>query len=375
MIRVLHISQADGGVACYLQMLLRHLDTRIISNSLVCANQFNEADFKPLVDDFSQIRMKREISLKSDFKAMLALRKYIKVHNPDIIYCHSSKAGALGRLAVLGMQNPVVYNAHGWAFNMKCSRIKVLIYKYVEKFLAYFTDSIICISDFEKESALRNGVGNQEKLQVIYNGVDVDAIETNISTTKLSRTQLDIPENAYVVGMIGRISDQKAPDTFVKMAEIVKRSIPEAFFVIVGDGPDRAEIESMILAKGLQQSFFISGWVSNPNDYMTLFDVGVLLSRWEGFGYAIVEYMVAKKPVVATKVDAIPDIIKENENGLLVDVDDYKNAALQVMRLYQNDLLRKNLVENAYKMVLRKFTIERVVEEHEKLFAELLQKK
>jgi len=81
----------------------------------------------------------------------------------------------------------------------------------VEKILAYFTDTIICISDFEKESALRNGVGNQQKLQVIYNGVDVEAIETNISTTKLSRNQLNIPENAFVVGMIGRISDQKAP--------------------------------------------------------------------------------------------------------------------------------------------------------------------
>lgn len=375
MLHVLHISQADGGVAVYLQMLLKHLDKQKITSSVVCAQQFIPEDFMPLVSDFQQIEMVREISLKKDLQAVFRLRKCIKQVNPDIVYCHSSKAGALGRLAVLGMRKTVVYNAHGWAFNMKCSRIKVLIYKYVEKFLAYFTDSIICISDFEKESALRNGVGNQQKLQVIYNGVDVDAIETNISTTKLSRAQLNVPENAYVVGMIGRISDQKAPDTFVKMAEIVKRSIPEAFFVIVGDGPERAEIESMILAKGLQQSFFISGWVSNSNDYMTLFDVGVLLSRWEGFGYAIVEYMVAKKPVVATRVDAIPDIIKENENGLLVDVDDYKNAALQVMRLYPNDLLRKNLVENAYKMVLRKFTIERVVEEHEKLFAELLQKK
>lgn len=372
---VLHISQADGGVAVYLQMLLKHLDKQKITSSVVCAQQFIPEDFMPLVSDFQQIEMVREISPKKDLQAVFRLRKCIKQVNPDIVYCHSSKAGALGRLAVLGMRKTVVYNAHGWAFNMKCSRIKVLIYKYVEKFLAYFTDSIICISDFEKESALRNGVGNQQKLQVIYNGVDVDAIETNISTTKLSRAQLNVPENAYVVGMIGRISDQKAPDTFVKMAEIVKRSIPEAFFVIVGDGPDRAEIESMILAKGLQQSFFISGWVSNPNDYMTLFDVGVLLSRWEGFGYAIVEYMVAKKPVVATRVDAIPNIVTNEENGLLVEVDDYETTSKQIVRLYSDSALRNKLTAHAYDMVKRKFSISRVATEHETLLINLCVRK
>ena len=365
---VLHISQADGGVAVYLQMLLKHLDKQKITNSMVCAQQFVPEDFEPLVSDFQQIEMVREISPKKDFQAVFRLRKCIKQLNPDIVYCHSSKAGALGRLAVLGMRKTVVYNAHGWAFNMKCSRAKVLIYKYVEKLLAYFTDTIICISDFEKESALRNGVGNQQKLQVIYNGVDVKAIETNISTTKLSRNQLNIPENAFVVGMIGRISDQKAPDSFVKMAEIIKRSIPEAFFVIVGDGPDRTEIESLIQAEGLHDSFFISGWVSNPNDYMALFDVGVLLSRWEGFGYAIVEYMVAKKPVVATRVDAIPNIVETGKNGLLVEVDDYEKAAAQVIQLHSNSELRNTLTTNGYELACRRFSIQRVAKEHEDLF-------
>ncbi|MBQ4214949.1 MAG: glycosyltransferase, partial [Bacteroidales bacterium] len=147
-----------------------------------------------------------------------------------------------------------------------------------------------------------------------------------------------------------------------------KRSIPEAFFVIVGDGPDRAEIESMIQAKGLHDSFFISGWVSNPNDYMALFDVGVLLSRWEGFGYAIVEYMVAKKPVVATRVDAIPNIVETGKNGLLVAVDDFEDAAAQVIRLHSSSELRNTLTTNGYELACRRFSIQRVAKEHEDLF-------
>lgn len=368
---VLHISQADGGVAVYLQMLLKHLNKDCVSNSLICAQQFVVEDFKPLVESFCQIEMTREISPMKDLKAIVKLRKLIKSKNPDIIYCHSSKAGALGRIAAIGLDKKVVYNAHGWAFNMKCSKSKRVLCKWVEKVLAWFTDTIVCISDFEKQSALRNGVGNENKLQVIYNGVDVNQIESNIAKSTITRESLHISQNAFVVGMIGRISDQKAPDSFVKMAENVKKIIPESFFVIVGDGPDRALIECMIAEKNLKDSFYISGWVSNPNDYMSLFDVGVLLSRWEGFGYALVEYMVAKKPVVSTKVDAIPNMIQDGQNGLLVEVDDFASAANKVVQLYSDSMLREKLIQNGHTSAIERFTIERVVSEHEKLFVSL----
>lgn len=366
--KILHISQADGGVAVYLQMLLRHLDKLTTSNSLICAQQFVAEDFKSLVDNFYQIEMSREISPIKDCKAILMLRKLIKIENPDIVYCHSSKAGALGRIAAIGLKKKIVYNAHGWAFNMKCSKSKVLFYKWIEKCFTLITDKIVCISDFERESALKNGVGNENKLQVIYNGVDVNEIKTNIEKSTLTRQSLHIHESAFVVGMIGRISKQKAPDTFVKMAVKVKETIPQAYFMIVGDGDERNEIENLIQKNNLQSSFFITGWVTNPNDYMALFDVGVLLSRWEGFGYAIIEYMVAQKPLVATKVDAIPNLIRHEENGLLVDVDDYESAANQVSRIYSEPALCEKLRKNGCNSAIERYTIERVAAEHKKLF-------
>ncbi|MCQ2960139.1 MAG: glycosyltransferase family 4 protein [Bacteroidales bacterium] len=371
MSKILHISQADGGVAVYLQMLLKHLNKDSVSNSLICAQQFVSEDFKPLVEKFYQIEMTREISPVKDCKAILRLRRLIKEINPDVVYCHSSKAGALGRIAVFGLGKKIVYNAHGWAFNMKCSKSEILLYKWVEKILAWFTDSIVCISDFEKLSALKNGVGSEKKLQVIYNGVDVRQIELNIEKSLLTRDSLQIPRDAFVVGMVGRISKQKAPDSFVKMAKKVKDSIPNAYFMIVGDGDERKEIESLIQENNLQSSFYITGWVSNPNEYLALLDVGVLLSRWEGFGYALVEYMAAKKPVVATKVDAIPNLIEHGENGLLVEVEDYDSAAEQVIKLFSDSELCDKLKENGYISASERFTIERVAREHEKLFLSL----
>ena len=105
--------------------------------------------------------------------------------------------------------------------------------------------------------------------------------------------------------------------------------------------------------------------------YVELFDVACLLSRWEGFGLALPEYMMAGKPIVASRVDAIPNIIRDGENGLLVDVDDADEASKAVLRIYQESHLRDKLVVQGLKDVHRRFNARRVSEEHGKLFEEL----
>lgn len=112
---------------------------------------------------------------------------------------------------------------------------KRAMYTAIEKMAAPFCEKIICISDAEKQSALEKKICREDKLQVIFNGVDIEAYESGEHGT-VKRSSLGIPEDAYVVGMVGRISPQKAPDVFVKMAKLVKDEIPNAHFVIVGSG-------------------------------------------------------------------------------------------------------------------------------------------
>ena len=106
--------------------------------------------------------------------------------------------------------------------------------------------------------------------------------------------------------------------------------------------------------------------------YVELFDVACLLSRWEGFGLALPEYMMAGKPIVASRVDAIPNIIRNEENGLLVEVDNAAEASEAVIRLYGNTKFRQNLVFQGMRDVHIKFDAQRVAKEHEKLFEELV---
>ena len=368
-IRVLHIAEAPGGVERYLVTLLTKLKRYPeFEHILVCSTTFDSGKFEGLVSDIEAIdSMHNAISFSSDSKAVMAVRKAIKKYHPDIVYCHSSKAGAIGRMADVGIKNTLIYNAHGWSFNMKgASQKKIKLYEIVEKMLAPMTDKIVCISEYEKKSALEHGICKEDKLVVINNGIDFEEFK---SLHPKTRKELNIPEDAFVIGTIGRLTTQKAPDVFVKMAKIVKEKIPNAFFLMVGDdigdGKFRGETEEKIKSAGLDGSFFITGWVDDPIDYEGLFDVAVLLSRWEGFGLVLPEYMYMGKPIVATKADAIPYVV--GDAGLLVDIDDYKMAAESVIRLYEDKGLREQLI-NKGKERVKLFDAQRTADEHAELF-------
>lgn len=365
-IRILHVAQAAGGVDRYIRMLLKYLDKEKFENILVCSQDFHEEDYRGLVDSFEQVEMTRAIG-GNDLKAIGEVRALIKKYNPDIVYAHSSKAGAIARVADIGLRNHCVYNPHGWAFNIRCSAKKKAIYTMIEKIAAPFCDKIICISDAEKQSALDKKICREDKLQVIFNGVDIESYENGVRGA-IKRKDLNIPEDAFVVGMVGRMSPQKAPDVFVKMAKQVKDEVPNAHFIIVGNGNQEDEIRKYAEDNGFSNSLHITGWVDNPMSYVELFDVACLLSRWEGFGLALPEYMMAGKPIVASRVDAIPNIIRNGENGLLVEVDDDIGASKAVLRIFREDGLRKKIVAQGLEDVHNRFNARRVSEEHSKLF-------
>lgn len=369
---VLHLAEAPGGVERYLVTLLTKFKKYPeYEHILVCSNKFDKKKFKGLVKSVAVIKSMHNAISVSDIKAIISVRKVIKYYKPDIVYCHSSKAGAIGRVANKGLKNKLIYNAHGWSFNMKgVNAKKIKFYELVEKMLAPMTDRIVCISEYEKKSALEHKICKAEKLVVINNGIDFAEYK---DLHPKSREKLGIPSDAFVVGTIGRLTTQKAPDVFVKMATEVKKIIPESFFVMVGDdigdGHFRGEIERLIENEDMDDSFLITGWVDDPLNYLGMFDVGVLLSRWEGFGLVLPEYMYMGKPIVASMADAIPYVV--GDAGLLVDIDDHKRAAESVIKLYEDKELRSQVIDKGEKRV-NKFDVLRTVKEHVKLFDALI---
>lgn len=368
-IKLLHIAQSAGyGVSAYVESLIKNIDTNVYEQYLLGSKYYDSERFYRIVNRLITIKMDRNISFY-DFSTILRCRVVIKELSPDIVYCHSAKAGIYGRLACVGTRTKVVYNPHGWSFNMKCSPLKKMIYRCVEAALAITTNKIVCISDHEFNSTPRYIPSS--KLVVIKNGIDVSQCNISLTKNNLTREMVGIPASAFVIGIIARISIQKGQDMLIDIAGILKEKIPNAFFLNVGGKSDDIPIEKMIEERGLHNCFFITGEVDNAINYASLFDVAVLTSRWEGFGLVLLEYMVAGKPIVAFKVDAIPEIIIDGYNGLLVKNKDLTAFAKAIFLLYKNNDLKHKLVINGRTLVQEAFDVGRVAKEHERMLADL----
>lgn len=369
----MHIAECAGGVDIYLKMLLSQMDKKKYTQILICSQNYQVKKYLSLVDHLEQIPMAKSIGIKDIF-IIKKIRTLIKYYRPDIIYCHSSKAGGYGRLAKRGLNCKVIYNPHGWAFNMQCGWFKHKIFLYTERLLGKFTDQFICISEKEKYSAKLAHVGNQKKMNVIRNGIDVDKLKNRLKDKEIiTREKLGIPLNAFLFGMVGRIVIQKAPDIFIRAAAIVKKKIPTAYFIIVGDGDLTESIKKYAKKAGIQNSLIITGWVDDAIPYIKLMDVACLLSRWEGFGLVLTEYMALNKPIIATNTDAIPELIKDGVNGNIVEVDNIDAVAKAMINFYDNPKLCQKYVLAGSEIVTKNFDIKRVAYETEMLINSVVQ--
>lgn len=368
--KILHIAQSAGyGVTIYMESLIQGLKENGDKQIILGSDYYDSSRSRDIADDVVTIPMCRNISLKDAVTIKRCIGIVRKI-NPDIVYCHSAKAGIYGRIACIGTKAKVVYNPHGWSFNMKRGMLSTFVYKSIEYVFSWLTDKIVLISQFELDSTPKSFP--RQKLEKITNGIDVERDLRLLQQNSLNRKDLHIPEEAFVVGIVGRISIQKGQDLFVKVAAKVKQRIPSAYFLIVGGKSDDIPLEELISQNGLTDCFTITGEVTDAIRYVPLFDVALFTSRWEGFGLVLPEYMLAKRPVVAFAVDAAKEIIEDHVNGLAIPKGDVDSMAQAVVKLSQDKTLYDRLVDNGYKDAISKYDLKRVVAEHRKMFEKLI---
>lgn len=373
--KLLHITQSTiGGTLEYLKLLLPRLDKNKYDITLLCPSYGPMmSDIKSLGIDVYELDMSREINIKNDFISIIKLRQFLKRNNYDLIHLHSSKAGAIGRLANVFSGIPVVYNSHGWAFNMRVSEEKKQFYVMVERLLSVLSDYIICISKSEYDVAIRKRIAKREKLLLINNAIDVEKFITFSGDINTFKKQIGIEKDEIIIGMVARLTEQKDPLTFIKIAQhMIKDKKHKYKFILVGDGELREEVERQINYFGIKNNVIITGWTNDVHKYIKIFDVALLTSRWEGFGLVLAEYLAAKVPVVASKVDGIPNVIIDGETGLLVEPCNVTGFVLAIEQILNDKSLRNMFVINGLDRVKKYFTIDRLVKEHEELYDKLI---
>lgn len=279
----------------------------------------------------------RRISPLRDITAFAALLWHIRRLKPDIVHTHTSKAGILGRLAARLAGVPhIVHTPHGHVFYGHFSRPASAFFLALERRFACFTEKIVALTAHERRDYIDLKVGRPQDLLPIPSGVDLDPFDADLPDPATKKASLGLDPARRLVGFAGWLLPIKGPMHLLNAMGAVWENHPDATLVFVGKGAMEAELRRKADRLGLNGRVKFLGWREDLHEIMPLFDVFVLPSLNEGMGRVLVEAMAAGRPIVASRVGGIPDLVHHGDNGLLVPPQDEVSLADSISLLLSN---------------------------------------
>lgn len=309
--------------------------------------------------------LKRDISVRKDIKTFFALIRILKKGHYDIAHFHCSKIGLLGRMAAKLVRVPqIYYTVHGWGLHASGSGLKFKILGMLEKLAGRLSTKVICVSERDLAEGVRSGWIQKEKALVIHNGIAPYAGEKYDL-----RKELQIPEKIPVLAAVERLKEPKDPLLAVKAANFIKRSGYPFRLLIIGDGVLRKDCEELIDKLALNEQVSLLGTRNNVRELLQSVDIVLLFSKWEGLPVSIIEAMFAGKPVIASNVGGIPELISHGQNGYLLDGGSAAQAAEYGIRLMKDLGLRDRLGSEGERIAYQKFTLDEMVGKYRNLYS------
>lgn len=300
----------------------------------------------------------REINLISDIKAVTKLRKIIKQENPDIVHLHSSKAGTIGRLAAIGLKSKVVFTVHGWAFTDGISSSKKKkLYCLVEKMVAPLTDLFICVSKFDMQIGIRDGVlrSKNSNYVTIHNGSPVPE--------KIKRSS---PKYPIRLVMTARFSKQKNQETLIRAVSKIDKN--KYILNLVGDGETLDYNKKLVQKLKLSTNVFFHGFANDVSQSLINNDVYILSTHYEGLPISIIEAMSYGLPIIATDVGGNSELVKDN--GILVKNEYELVKALK--RLISDPDLIINFGDRSRQIFENEYTLKKCMESVNRQYLKLM---
>ena len=352
----------DGGVGRH----VRDVAEGLLGKShevIVCS----PAPPEGLADSVAHVPLdlRRAVAPRGDAAALAGFTKIVREIRPDVIHAHSSKAGAIARLARLAHPRvPTLYSPHGYAFAGHFSReSERLAYHGIERALAPLASRVVCVC--EAEARLARSIGLPSRVEVIHNGL-APAVESAVDS-RIAKLSLRGP----VVGALTLLRPGKGIETLIAAVPRVLARHPEAQIAIVGDGPDLDELRAQANALQIAHAVHFLGPSTDPLGSLRGMDVFVHPSWAEAFPYVILEAMSLARPIVASDVGGVSEAVVTGESGLLIGPRDESALAAAVIELLDDPCRGQRLGESALLRVSEEFTremmIDRLVDLYDKL--------
>jgi glycosyltransferase involved in cell wall biosynthesis len=298
---------------------------------------------------------------RADWRAVRQIEEYIQEDGVDLVHTHGYKADLYGYLAAWRCHKPVVATCHNWVGGTAA----LGIYNHLDRMVLKKFNALVAVSDAVGHRLHAFGVPT-EKIKTIANGIDVTAFE------RAQPLPLLKAEGNTVVGVVARLDLQKGFEYLLHAARELCKTFHDLKIVIVGEGPDRNAIEEMIQQYGLQSSVVLAGQQSNMPAVYAAMDMFVLPSLNEGLPMTVLEAMAASKPVIATRVGAIPSVIKDGENGLLVNAKDPEGLQNAIASLLSDPERSRRMGDQAHAWVSQNYTSEAMALKYREMYEEVL---
>ncbi len=315
----------------------------------------------------------RQIHPLKDLRALIQLYRLFRQNQVHIVHTHSSKAGILGRLAARLAHVPIiVHTVHGWSFHEHMSPVMRHIYILLERWMARFTHALIVVAQQDTFKGLAAHIGEKRQYQLIRSAIPLEIFDVRRYHRDAIRKELDIPIHTLVVGNVGRFSAQKNPLTWIQTAAEIARKNQETFFLLVGDGPLRPQVEARLRDLGLQDRTRLTGLRRDVPRMLAAMDIFLLTSLWEGLPRVLPQALAMGLPIVAHRIDGISDIVEHGVNGYLCPPDDINALSQSCLTLIENASLRQQMAERARASVRKDFDLRTMIAQIDQLYERLL---
>jgi len=317
----------------------------------------------------------REVNILKDPLALFELMLLIRRQRYDIVHTHNSKAGFIGRIAARIAGVPVViHTIHGFSFHEYERPPLRILYVLLERLAAKFSDRLITVSTPLKDWGLRLGIGREKQYCVIPDGIDIELFTVKMDLAK-TKSELGIRPDSLIVGLVAKLWDGKGHHTLIKAMPKIIEEVPQVKFIFAGDGYLRRDLENLVASLCLKDYTIFTGFRKDIPELTAIFDVAVLPSFFEGLGRSLLEAMVLGKPIVATDVGGIPEVVRHNKNGFLVSPGDSGALAEAIIKLLRDKELSRKMGEEGRRHINERFSAKKMVDDIEGVYQEMLKEK
>jgi glycosyltransferase involved in cell wall biosynthesis len=369
----LHVAYLTAGLA------KRGYDTTLVAGSLARGEDSMAFVADELGLDVRRIaELHRDISPVRDVIAALRLARLIRRERPQILHTHTAKAGAVGRLAALlsGSARPpiVVHTFHGHVLRGYFDPVRTAGFRLLEQLLARTSTALVAVSPQVRDDLVALGVAPRERFAVVRLGIELaDRVTADGDLRGETRRVLGIAPDRFVVGWIGRMTGVKRTEDVLVAFRQLRDAGVDATLCMIGDGPDRPAVERRAHDLGVMRDTLFLGYQEEVARFYAAVDAVILPSINEGTPVTAIEALAAGRPVVATRVGGLPDVVRDGEDGFLVPAGATGELAERLARLARDPKLRTRMGEAGREHVRGRYAVERLVDNVDLLYRSLLE--